>query len=76
MLIGSGTMHFAARAVKNGIEPDQMEILEGLSTDMVFEAVIEKCTRDSLIVGMCNVHGGGVELARYFSNRATEQDEL
>ncbi|MBB4210369.1 poly-gamma-glutamate synthase PgsB/CapB [Rhodothalassium salexigens DSM 2132] len=76
ILIGSGTMHFANRAVKRGLSPNAMTIAEGLASSEIFETIVEHCRGDGLIVGMCNVHGGGVELARYFANRAAKVEEL
>jgi poly-gamma-glutamate synthase PgsB/CapB len=70
VLIGSGTLLFARRAVRNGIPPDRMTVYEGLPTAELFERVLEHGGERCLVVGMCNVHGGGEDLARYFSNRA------
>lgn len=70
ILIGSGTLLFARRAVRKGIPPDRMTVLEHLDTANLFERVLEHGGSRCLIVGMCNVYGGGEDLARYFNNRA------
>jgi len=70
IVMGSGTLLFARRAIRDGIPPDRMTVLEGLDTAELFERVLERGGEHCLIVGMCNVHGGGEDLARYFNNRA------
>jgi poly-gamma-glutamate synthase PgsB/CapB len=76
VLMGSGTLHFARAAVRHGIPANRITVTEGLDQHELFETVIEYTDGDSLIVGMCNVHGGGAELARQFNNRATESKPL
>ena len=70
VLMGSGTLLFARAATAGGIKPSDMTIVEGDDIDEVFETILEQSGRDPLIVGMCNVKGGGTELARFFANRA------
>jgi len=53
-----------------------MTVAEGMDTVETFETVLEHAGNRALIVGMCNVHGGGSELARYFNNRATRSQPL
>jgi poly-gamma-glutamate synthase PgsB/CapB len=76
VLMGSGTLHFARAAVKAGIPPNRMTVTEGLDQHELFETVLEHSDGDALIVGMCNVHGGGADLARQFNNRATRSQPL
>lgn len=76
VLMGSGTLLFARAAVKAGIKPGHMTVAEGLGQNEVFETVLEHCPGDALIVGMCNVHGGGAELARHFNNRSLRSQPL
>lgn len=76
VLMGSGTLLFARAAVRAGIPPSRMTVGEGLDPHELFETVLEHTDGDSLIVGMCNVHGGGAELARQFNNRATRSQPL
>ncbi len=76
VLIGSGTLLFARAAVKAGLTPSVMTVAEGLDTPEKFETVLEHAAGSALIVGMCNVHGGGAELARYFNNRAARSQPL
>lgn len=76
VLMGSGTMLFARRAVKQGIRASQMTVTEGMDHLETAEVVLEHCDGDALVVGMCNVHGGGAELARHFGNRAKRSQPL
>ena len=70
VLMGSGTLLFARAATGRGLKPADMTIVEGEDIDEVFETILEQSDRDPLIVGMCNVKGGGTALTRFFSNRA------
>lgn len=76
VLIGSGTLLFARAAVRAGIKPGHMTVAEGLESAETFETVLEHAEGNALIVGMCNVHGGGAELARQFNNRSIRSQPL
>ena len=76
VLMGSGTLLFARAAVRAGLAPSRMTVAEGLDQHELFETVLEHTEGAALIVGMCNVHGGGAELARQFNNRATRSQPL
>src|SRR5690625_5857976 len=76
VLTGPGTLLFARAAVRAGIAANRMTIAEGLDQHELFETVLEHTEGTALIVGMCNVHGGGAELARQFNNRATRSEPL
>jgi len=76
VLMGSGTLLFARAAVRHGIPANRMTVTEGVGHLQVVEVVLEHCPGDALIVGMCNVHGGGAELARHFTNRSIRSRPL
>lgn len=76
VLMGSGTLLFARAAVRHGLMPDDMTIVEGMDIDEILETILEHGDGDTLIVGMCNVKGGGLELTRFFSNRASMAEEV
>jgi poly-gamma-glutamate synthase PgsB/CapB len=76
VLMGSGTMLFARAAVRHGLRASQMTVTEGMDHLETAEVVLEQARGDALIVGMCNVHGGGAELARHFGNRAKRSQPL
>ncbi len=69
-LVGSGTFALARTAVRAGLPAALLTALEGEPPDAVFEALMEFAGRSALIVGAGNIAGIGLELARYFSNRA------
>lgn len=70
VLMGSGTYLFARAAVDAGLDPSKLLLLEGASTEDVFERIIELVERSALIMGMGNIASGGIQLTRFFSNRA------
>lgn len=76
VLMGSGTLLFARAAVRHGLMPDDLTIVEGMDIDEIFETILEHSDGDTMIVGMCNVKGGGLELTRFFSNRASMMEEV
>ncbi|MFU8877762.1 MAG: poly-gamma-glutamate synthase PgsB [Wenzhouxiangellaceae bacterium] len=76
ILMGSGTLLFARAAVRHGLDAGCMTSTESLGHLEVVEIILEHCQGDALIVGMCNVHGGGAELARHFSNRSFRSQPL
>lgn len=76
VLMGSGTLLFARAAIRAGIPARHMTIAEGFEQHELFETVLEHTRGAALIVGMCNVHGGGAELARQFNNRAIRSQPL
>jgi len=76
ILMGSGTLLFARAAIRAGLSVSAMTVAEGMDTGELFETVLEHSEGDALIVGMCNVHGGGAELARYFTNRSLRSQPL
>ncbi len=76
LLMGSGTLLFARMAVKNGVDPERLLVMEHASMVEVTETILEQCGERSLVVGMCNIHGGGEEVARFFQNRASREEDL
>ncbi len=70
VLMGSGTYLFARAAVDAGLDPSKLMLLEGGSTDYVFERIIELVDRSALVMGLGNIAAGGIQLTRFFSNRS------
>jgi poly-gamma-glutamate synthase PgsB/CapB len=75
ILMGTGTLLFARAATRLGLLPEDMTIVEGMSNDEIFETILEHSDLNTLIVGMCNVKDGGIELSRFFANRASQVAE-
>ena len=70
ILMGSGTYIFARAAVEAGWDANRLSLAEGLRTEEVFEIIIEHSARNSLVMGMGNIGGPGLDLVRFIKNRA------
>ncbi len=75
VLMGSGTYLFARAATKAGYDASRLHFVEGLSVEDIFERIVSLSGRSALLVGMGNIGGQGLELARYFKNRAEPELE-
>ena len=53
-----------------GLALNRMIFLGDASVQEIFESVIEQIRDNALVVGMGNIGGSGLELARYFRNRS------
>jgi len=71
VLMGSGTAVFARAAAAAGIEECQLVALEDQRVEEIFETIIELVGHSTLVVGIGNIGGQGMDLARYFRNRST-----
>jgi poly-gamma-glutamate synthase PgsB/CapB len=72
ILIGTGS-HFLVRyAVKAGIDARQFINAEDLDTELIFEEILKHCKKSSLVMGIGNIAGNGLELITYFKNRSEE----
>ncbi len=74
VLIGSGTYFFLKAAVSEGLSLNRMLVIERANENDIFEMVIERAGRAALVVGMGNIKGEGLSLARYFRNRSILKD--
>lgn len=70
VLMGSGTFLFARCLTQAGFDAGRLVFAEGTSIDEIFERLVSLVDGSALIVGMGNVGGHGLELARHFKNRA------
>lgn len=73
--MGTGTYLFARAAVKAGLDPSKLEIVEDASEDEIFERVVGLVDGSALVFGMGNIGGQGLPLTRYFANRAPPKRE-
>lgn len=72
ILIGTGS-HFLVRyAVKAGIDARQFINAEDLDTELIFEEILKHCKKSSLVMGIGNIAGNGLELITYFKNRSED----
>ncbi|RUO80038.1 poly-gamma-glutamate synthase PgsB [Idiomarina tyrosinivorans] len=76
ILMGSGTLLFVREAIKKGLDPNRILVMEGAETTDITEMILEESGKRALVVGVCNIHGGGEEVARFFQNRALKEEEL
>jgi poly-gamma-glutamate synthase PgsB/CapB len=77
LLVGTGTYVFARTAVAAGLHPGLLMPLEGMDRAGVFEEIVGACGRNSLVMGVGNIGGIGLELVRHFRNRARpDADEI
>lgn len=70
ILMGGRTHAFADAAVKGGLDAGTLVFAEGASANKVFERILGLCGRSTLVMGMGNTKGGGLELVSLFANRA------
>lgn len=70
VLVGTGTTLFAREAVRAGFEPTKLISAEAYRVEQIFEMVMEMVEREAMVIGMGNIGGPGLELVRYFNNRA------
>jgi hypothetical protein len=74
-LVGSGTFALARTAVRAGLSVLKLTPLEGETAESVFEELMGAAGRSALVVGAGNISGIGLELVRYFENRARLPEE-
>jgi gamma-polyglutamate synthase len=70
LLMGSGTYLFARAAAKAGFDSSKLLFMEGLHDDEIFERIVSLSDDSALVMGLGNIGGQGLSLARYFRNRA------
>ena len=72
ILIGSGSYFLIRYAVKNGVNPGLFINAEGLTTEAIFEEILNFCGNASMVMGIGNIAGPGLEIIKYFKNRSKE----
>lgn len=72
ILIGSGSYFLVRYAVRAGIDARLFTNAEDLETEVVFEEVLKYCKKSTLVMGVGNIAGPGLELITYFRNRSEE----
>jgi poly-gamma-glutamate synthase PgsB/CapB len=71
LLIGSGAYIFARAASNTGLSPLKLVFAEGRRVEEIFETVVELSGKSSLVMGMANIGGIGLDVVRYFANRSS-----
>ncbi len=70
VLIGTGTFAFARAAAASGIPSRAIVFAENRRVEEVFEITVSNCGARTLVVGVANIGGDGLDLIRYFTNRS------
>lgn len=74
VLMGSATHLFADAALAAGVDEAHLRNAEGMTTDEVFEQIVGWVGESALVIGLGNAGGQGLDLARYFRNRAAPEE--
>lgn len=72
VLIGSGTYIFGKAATDAGLDPLKLVFADNRRTEEIFEIIVELSGTSSLVMGMANIGGVGLDVVRYFANRSTQ----
>ena len=71
LLIGTGTELFARKAVAAGLDRRSITCAEGQAPDEIVETIFDHADGSTLVMGMGNIGGPGMELLRYFNHHGT-----
>lgn len=74
VLMGTGAYLFARIASSKGLDPAQFLLSESSEPHNIFETILSTCGKSTLVIGMGNIGGAGMDLVRYFRNRAVIKD--
>lgn len=75
VLVGTGTYIFARAAEDQGYDVSRLIFAEDQSIAQIFETIVGRVGRDSLVMGLGNIGGPGLELVRFFRNREAPPDD-
>ena len=77
VLMGTGAYQFGrkAEALRASEGGDSFVYTESERIEDIFEQIVGVCRRSSLVVGVGNIGGPGLGLARFFRNRARLEGE-
>jgi gamma-polyglutamate synthase len=75
VLMGTGTYLFARAAVAAGLDSSKLVFAEDIGVDEIFETTVGLVSRTALVMGMGNIGGQGLDLARFFRNRAAPKEK-
>lgn len=70
ILIGSGSFFLVRYAIRAGVNPRMFVNAEGLDADSIFEEILSYCRASTMVMGIGNIAGPGLELIKYFKNRS------
>ena len=70
LLTGSGTRIAMEAALKKGMHPEKLIVLENPRPEDVFERAVAQIVKTGTVFGIGNIGGGGAGIIEYFENRA------
>jgi len=73
MVIGTATNIFSRRATAMGLSPQRMTCAENCSGEELLRVISARSSRSTMIMGMGNISGPGMELVRYFQSRTSKR---
>ncbi|HJL18912.1 MAG TPA: poly-gamma-glutamate synthase PgsB [Sandaracinaceae bacterium LLY-WYZ-13_1] len=76
MAVGTGTVFFGRATAAAGFDVARLVSVEGADAREVFERLVEVCGRRTVLVGLGNIGGLGLDLVRLFRNRALDAPAL
>jgi poly-gamma-glutamate synthase PgsB/CapB len=76
ILIGSGTYFFLKAAISAGMPAIKLLPAERQNDNEIFEMIVELAGSSAIVVGMGNIKGQGLTLARFLRNRIILKDTL
>ena len=68
--VGTGTYIFLRAAIHSGISHSKIIDMENEDAARIFEKSVELTKGETLIMGVCNIKGAGLDLVKYFANRS------
>jgi poly-gamma-glutamate synthase PgsB/CapB len=74
LLTGSGTRISMEAALKKGMHPEKLIVLERPRPEDVFERAVAQIVKAGTVFGMGNIGEGGTGIIEYFENRAEVPD--
>jgi gamma-polyglutamate synthase len=69
VLMGSGVYALFRTAIACGIDSSKFVYAEGIKVEEIFEEIVGLSKKSSMVMGIGNIVGPGLELVNYFSNR-------
>ena len=69
VLIGSGSYPLLRRTVDQGIDSSRLIYAERMRVNQIFEEILSVSGHRTLLMGVGNIKGPGLELVKYFKNR-------
>ncbi len=73
LLMGTGVYLLFKTAVASGVDSSRFIYAEGMRVERIFEEIVGLSGKSTVVMGIGNIAGPGLELVNYFRNRTTMQ---